>query len=69
MSIAEFKKIVKKAVSNLISDEHFADAASRNWTDAQGNEEELYPYFTEMIRRQLKCEVRGIGWGKYNVIQ
>lgn len=65
MNTTEFKKVVECAVLDLIADEHFANVASRNWIDSQGNEEELYPFFTEMVRRRLRCKVLGIGWGKY----
>lgn len=65
MNTSEFKSIVKKAIHELISSEPFLNVAKRNWIDGLGHEEELYPYLTEMIRRQLTCEVQGIGWRRY----
>ena len=65
MNPFEFKKIVELAVRDLISVDHFADVASRNWINSLGGEEELYPYLAEMIRRRLTCEVLGIGCGRY----
>ena len=59
------KTIVKSAISELISSKPFYDVVERNWNENKGAEEELYPYLTEMIRRQLSdYEILGIGWGK-----
>ncbi len=66
MDASEFKSIVEGAISELICSEPFFDVATRNWTANQGNEEELYPYLTEMIRRRLAIGIQGIGWGKYH---
>ncbi len=66
MDASEFKKIVEEAISELVFSNPFFDVAKRNWGANQGNEEELYPYLTEMIRRRLSCEIQGIGCGKYH---
>ena len=65
MEKSPFKTIVKNAISELISTEPFYDVVKRNWNENKGGEEELYPYLTEKVRRQLSdCEILGIGWGK-----
>lgn len=66
MDQSQLTKIVENAISNLISSEPFLKAAKRNWVAHEGKEEELCPYFTEMIRRQSKCEIQGIGWGRFH---
>ena len=53
MEILSFKTIVRNAISELISCEPFYDVAKRNWQKNEGAEEELYPYLTEMIHKEL----------------
>ncbi|MGD0021663.1 MAG: hypothetical protein ABSC54_05110 [Smithellaceae bacterium] len=65
MYICRFNKLIKKSVCELIKTDIFADAAKRNWLNNQGNEEELYPYLNELIRKKLNRTIDGIGYGKY----
>jgi hypothetical protein len=61
---AQFKLAVEKALFDLIQTPEFIDAAERNWQNGQGNEEELYPFFYEVLRQNLGCTVKGLGYGK-----
>lgn len=63
------KVFVKNIISKLISSKAFYNAAKLNWKYNKGVEEELYPYFNEIVREQLaefslNDNIVGIGWGK-----
>jgi hypothetical protein len=55
---------VISALFSVISLPLFKDMVSRNWCNKEGNEEEMYPYFTEALRRSFGRGVLGIGPGK-----
>lgn len=61
---SEFKQAVEKALDDLIKSPEFKDVAEDNWRNNKGREEELYPFFYELLRRYLGCEIRGLGYGR-----
>ena len=61
---SQFKMAVISALFSVISLPLFKDMVLRNWYNKQGNEEEMYPYFTEALRRSFGRVVLGIGPGK-----
>ena len=67
------RSLAESIINNLISSEAFYNAAKLNWKCNKGVEEELYPYFNEIIRKQLveylpNDNIVGIGWGKIHRI-
>lgn len=64
MDIGELRNSVLSALYSVVATTLFEDMVRRNWFNNQGNEEEIYPYFTEALRRILGGFIKGIGPGK-----
>lgn len=64
MDIEEIRNSILSALYSVVATTLFEDMVRRNWFDNQGNEEEIYPYFTESLRRLLGGFIKGIGPGK-----
>jgi hypothetical protein len=58
-----FTDCATDAIHACIALDVFADMALRNWRTGQGNEEELYPFFNELLRRTIPWMPEGIGSG------
>jgi len=64
IDIGELRNSILSAVYSVVATALFEDMVRRNWCNNQGNEEEIYPYFTEALRRLLGGLIKGIGPGK-----
>jgi len=64
MDIRELRNSILSALYSVMATTLFEDMVRRNWFNSQGNEEEIYPYFTEALRRLLGGFIKGIGPGK-----
>jgi hypothetical protein len=64
MDIGELRNSILSALYSVVATTLFEDMVQRNWCNNQGNEEEIYPYFTEALRRLLGGFIKGIGPGK-----
>ncbi len=62
--IGELRHCILSAAYSAVATALFEDMVRRNWCNNQGNEEEIYPYFTEALRRLLGGVIKGIGPGK-----
>ncbi len=69
MDINQLKGVVMTAARKMTFLPEFEKIARANFANDTGREEELYPFFYEILRSELDCACKGLGYGKVQGIK